>query len=1190
LHFLHAEQGLLAKPGIHGSVMVRAPISLGPFQLVRALGTGGMGVVWEAVHGRQGVAVAIKVLHPETPGADLGLFREAIENEVRAAAGLDHPNSITVFDYGTIPPEIAELSSGELEADSPWFAMELVEGGTLLSRLGRLPWEDVERIARALLSVLAHAHARGVIHRDVKPGNVLLTSACEPKLADFGLAAATGAAIAAESDSITGTPAYMAPEQLQETAHLHGPWTDLYALGCVLYGLVSGAPPFPTKDADETIRGHLFAPVPKLVQRCEVPEGFEDWLATLLEKSPRQRFQRAADAAWAFDVIAKGPRLAPARPPRPQPSVAEKTLVLDRDRTTGSRPPSTEGAAPDLRHVTEASRVLRDVPTFTDAWRSAAPRSSLAPSAALVDVGLGLYGLRSIPLVDRTDQREALWHELGRVHHGASLAVAVLEGPMGCGKSRLAEWLCQRAHELGLATPLVVSHGPTSGPSDGLAGMLVRQFRCHGPDAARILREQLEDLGVDDPDEREAIAQLALHSEDKPRRIEGAQGRYAILARILDRLCQERPVVLWIDDAQWALDALEFVQYLVRRKRAPRERRILVVMTARSDALVERPTVREAYEATASNAQRIWVGPLEAQDRRALVQELLSLEPKLAAEVAERTQGNPLFAVQLVGDWVENGLLETSPEGFRLRGAGHHELPGDLYEVWAQRIDKLLERRPAEHGLALELAAVSGEHVDHDEWVTLCGLAGFDAPIRLAEALVRRRLATAWSGGIREGWSFVHGMLRESVLRRVRESGRWRVHHERAAEMLVDREDPLGLERRGRHLLEAGHAEVAAGLLLRAATAYGDAQDFRQAALVLALWMRALVEVGVPEDHPLWGLGYVQRIRVAMMERDNDEADRWTARIRAMGDRPSWAEVSAEALVYEARRYRLRGRGDEGPYIARALEAARAIDNPRILALAHREAGERHIAVGELDDARRELHAARALLESFGEDVASIAATFVREANVTRQMGDLQGSLALLEAGAPYLERDGSSFLRATALIERGEIARSQGDLDVAQKVYEEAWRNLAALELKDAHYAEFNLGLVALARGDAERARKAFEDVRPHADELEEGLFSIVLACASAATAAALGEWDDVRDSAKSARALFDATGAFDIDCAELMEQAARTAEGAGHRGVAKDARELATEMWLALGRSDRADPAARPKGRTRRRDGDDG
>ena len=100
--------------------------------------------------------------------------------------------------------------------------------------------------------------------------------------------------------------------------------------------------------------------------------------------------------------------------------------------------------------------------------------------------------------------------------------------------------------------------------------------------------------------------------------------------------------------------------------------------------------------------------------------------------------------------------------------------------------------------------------------------------------------------------------------------------------------------------------------------------------------------------------------------------------------------------------------------------------------------------------------------------------------------------------------------MRATALIERGEIARSQGDLDVAQKVYEEAWRNLAALELKDAHYAEFNLGLVALARGDAERARKAFEDVRPHADELEEGLFTMVLACASAASAAALGEWAD--------------------------------------------------------------------------------
>jgi tetratricopeptide (TPR) repeat protein len=1162
--------------------MVRAPLTLGPFQLARPLGTGGMGVVWEATHFRQDVRVAIKVLHPDAPGTDLGLFREAIENEVRAAAGLDHPNSITVFDYGTIPPEVANHAPGELEADSPWFAMELVEGGTLAGRLGRAPWEDVERIARALLSVLGHAHARGVIHRDVKPGNVLLTAGGEPKLADFGLAAATGTAVLAENDSITGTPAYMAPEQLQDTVHLHGPWTDLYALGCVLYGLVAGAPPFSTRSADETIRGHLFTPVPKLAPRCEVPEGFEDWLLTLLEKSPRHRFQRAADAAWAFDAIARGPRLPPVKPQRAPRAAAEKTLVLDRDRTTTSQITPTEGTAPDLGHVAVAARVFRDVPSFTDAWRATKQKRREA-SAALVDVGLGLYGLRSIPLVDRNDQREALWQELGRVHRGASLGVAVLEGPMGCGKSRLAEWLCERAHELGLATPLVVSHGPTGGPSDGIAGMLVRFFRSHGPDASRILHENLEDLGVDDPDERLAIEELALPSQARARRIEGAQGRYAILARLLDRLCLERPVVLWIDDAQWGLDALELAQYLLRRKRAPRERRILVVTTARSDALVERPTVREAYEAVAAHAHRIWVGPLEAQDKHALVQELLSLEPKLAAEVAERTQGNPLFAVQLVGDWVENGLLETSPQGFRLRG-GHVELPRDLYEVWAQRIDKLLERRPAEHGLALELAAVLGEHVDHDEWKALCELAGFDAPLRLAEALVRRRLATAAKGGIREGWSFVHGMLRESVLRRVRESGRWRAHHERAAETLVDREDALGLERRGRHLLEAGYPEVAAGLLLRAGTAYCDRQDFRPAALVLGVWMRALVEVGVPDDHPLWGLGYVQLVRVAMMERDNDAAERWTARIAAMGGRPGWAEVHAESLVYEARRYRLRGRGDEGPYIARALEAARAIGNPRIQALAHREAGERHIAVGELEPARKELHAARALLESFGEDVASIAATFAREANVARQMGDLPGALALLDAGLPYLEHPGSSFVRATFRIERGEIARSQGDLDLAQKAYEEAWRNLAALELPDARYAEFNLGLVALARGDAERAREAFEDLRPQADELEEGLFSIVLACASAATWSALGEWTEARGAVRSARTHFDATGAVDVDCAELMEQAAHRASATNHRAVAKEARALAREMWVAMGRDDRAAALAGPKGRPKR------
>ncbi|MCA9490836.1 MAG: protein kinase, partial [Myxococcales bacterium] len=140
-------------------------IDLGPFRLEAPLGRGGMGQVWSGTHRRFGYPVAVKFLTAKSvqkPG-----FLEAFRNEVRMVAGLDHPNVVQVYDYGEADHRTATATAGRIPVGTPWLAMELVTGGTLAPLGGRLEWTELEPITRSLLLALGHAHARGVIHRDL---------------------------------------------------------------------------------------------------------------------------------------------------------------------------------------------------------------------------------------------------------------------------------------------------------------------------------------------------------------------------------------------------------------------------------------------------------------------------------------------------------------------------------------------------------------------------------------------------------------------------------------------------------------------------------------------------------------------------------------------------------------------------------------------------------------------------------------------------------------------------------------------------------------------------------------------------------------------------------------------------------------------------------------------------------------
>jgi hypothetical protein len=266
------------------------------------LGRGGMAVVYLAHDRKLGRDVALKVLRPEL-AASLGTGR--FLREIEIAAALNHPNILPLFDRGE--------AAGQL-----YFTMPYVEGESLRDRLDRekqLPIDTAIQITREVADALGHAHAKGLVHRDIKPENILLTGG-HALLADFGIARAVGAAGAdrlTETGLAVGTPAYMSPEQASGSRDLDAR-SDLYSLGCVLYEMLAGEPPYTAPSAQGIVAKKLGQPTPRIsVMRETVPDGVDAALERVLANTPADRFATAVEFREALSRGATLP--APVRRP-----------------------------------------------------------------------------------------------------------------------------------------------------------------------------------------------------------------------------------------------------------------------------------------------------------------------------------------------------------------------------------------------------------------------------------------------------------------------------------------------------------------------------------------------------------------------------------------------------------------------------------------------------------------------------------------------------------------------------------------------------------------------------------------------------------------------------------------------------------------------------------------------------------
>ncbi len=275
------------------------------YRITRTIGAGGMATVYEAIDSTTEKPVALKLLNPALAGS---IASDRFLREIAVTSRLRHPLIVPIINSGT-------------HQGSPFFVMPLVAGESLRDRLRRekqLTVAEAIRIARDVLSALEAAHAQNIVHRDIKPGNILLNEG-RAIVADFGIARAYSEAAAdrvTESGIAVGTPGYMSPEQASGETHLDGR-TDIYAAGCVLYEMLAGEPPYSGPTPQSIVAKQLSLPVPSLgIVRSTIPGALDTLLQQALAKAPADRIATAAEFNRGLELIQGSPSgEASAQPP-----------------------------------------------------------------------------------------------------------------------------------------------------------------------------------------------------------------------------------------------------------------------------------------------------------------------------------------------------------------------------------------------------------------------------------------------------------------------------------------------------------------------------------------------------------------------------------------------------------------------------------------------------------------------------------------------------------------------------------------------------------------------------------------------------------------------------------------------------------------------------------------------------------
>jgi tetratricopeptide (TPR) repeat protein len=1077
-------------------------IRAGDYELLSPLGHGGMGDVWAARHERLPVDAAVKLVR----SVDAEVFRA----EVRAVASLDHPHVVRIFDHGVVPADaFPELWRGNL-----WYAMERATDGAVPR--GPHPWPFVRGVLLALLDALAHAHARGLLHRDLKPGNLLLTrdrpgGPQRVLLADFGIAHVLDPDRVGSGSGGSGTPGYMAPEQLEADERALGPWTDLYALGGVAWVLLTGERPFGRGPLAGMMAAQLDGHLPPLPPG-DAPPGTEGFLHGLLRRRTDERFQCAADAAAALLAL-------PGTGPQPGVRVVSsaltelETLLLPSAGTPARVVPPRVGAAPP------------SAPWCSGWARPTLPR----PVDHLVHVAAAhnLFGLRRPAPVAREAEREVLWRLLGHVHATRRRASALVLGPGGAGRTHLLSWLAERATELGAARVL------TAHPGDDAAGLARRFTRTAGL-ADTELRAALAGIVP------EAFLPLALGllAPDVPGAVRLVGRERAVgLARLLTA-CADRPVLVVLDDLHASVDAAGLFRDLGEGAGA-----LYVVGSADETLLAEAPAERAILDA--HPAVRVTLSPWSRAASQALLRALLPLDGPLEAELVEAGGGNPRWLVEVVTAGVRARAL--TPDGAAFRAAPGVD-PASLRADprWESRVDGILRALDPGSQQAVEVLAALGPRVTRQRWTATCAALGLPAHLRDLEPFTERLLVSAAPG---EPLRVLHPRLVDALRTRSVASGRWQLVQRACAATAPDEVE------RSLHLVLAGAGDERVDTLWTAFHAeWSTGSRSRSAALATALDTLAARPAAAPRTR---ALGAVVRAVVALGgHRPVDAlpiADAAVEAAEASGD----PLARAWALRCRFRWFRVAGRVDEAVEAVQAcLAAAAPLSDDAFEAEVRLEWANAMLTGGRNADAVTLLEAARALpyvqlhADAWGRVHLSLGSALQHAQRP-------EDAAAAYGAALDAFDRCGSIWGRAQTISDRANLWSAQGvaDEDV-RAAHQLAIELFSSIGHPSVAFPKVNLGFLELERGRPELARPLFDEA---AAVFEGRASQVVVRGARLFCLAASGDWAGVQAEVDGIDAVLQASAVRGYGAPRWVREAATLADARGEGALGERLRDLA-------------------------------